>query len=221
MIRAVSKYWWIFSLRGIIAIVFGLAALLWPALTLGVMVLLFGLFALFEGLLAVVTSFGKGDEKGGWTLLFEGLAGVLVCVIVLLGTSIGSMFWPRVAAVMLVYYIAGWAILAGLFKIITAFRIRSRGKRGVGPGLKRIDFNPGRTDPDPSPWGRCSGRGMVDRHLCHHPRHLRVTSGSEIRGIGSGLKRNQIYLKLLLIESPSSLMGEGQGGDGGETTFCR
>lgn len=124
MIRVISKYWWVFTVRGFIAIVFGLAALLWPALTLGVMVLLFGLFALFEGLLTMVTSFGKGDEKGGWTLLIEGLAGILVCVIVLLGSSIGAMLWPRVAAVMLVYYIAGWAILAGLFRIITAIRIR-------------------------------------------------------------------------------------------------
>jgi uncharacterized membrane protein HdeD (DUF308 family) len=91
MIRAISKYWWIFAVRGVIAIAFGLASLMWPALTLGVMVLLFGLFALFEGGLTIVTSLKKGDEKGGWTLLFEGLAGVLVCVIVLLGTSIGSM----------------------------------------------------------------------------------------------------------------------------------
>ncbi|HSB06226.1 MAG TPA: HdeD family acid-resistance protein [Thermodesulfobacteriota bacterium] len=124
MIRAISKYWWTFTLRGVIAIAFGLAAVLWPTLTLGVMVLLFGLFALFEGGLTIVTSFKKGEEKGGWTLLLEGLVGLLVCVIVLLGSSIGSMLWPRVAAVMLVYYIAGWAILAGLFKIITAFRIR-------------------------------------------------------------------------------------------------
>ena len=128
MIREISKYWWVFNLRGIIAIVFGLAALLWPALTLGVIVLLFGLFALLEGLLTVISSFGKGDEKGGWTLLLEGLVGLLVCVIVLLGTSLGSMFWPKVAAVMLVYYIAGWAMLAGLFKIITAFLIRSEVK---------------------------------------------------------------------------------------------
>jgi uncharacterized membrane protein HdeD (DUF308 family) len=49
-------------------------------------------------------------------------------VIVLLGTSIGSILWPKVAAVMLVYYIAGWAILSGLFKIITAFRIRNEVK---------------------------------------------------------------------------------------------
>ena len=128
MIRAISKYWWVFTLRGVIAIIFGLAALLWPALTLGVMVLLFGLFALFEGGLTILISFGKGDEKGGWTLLIEGLAGILVCVIVLLGTSIGSMLWPKVAAVMLVYYIAGWAMLAGVFKIITAFRIRNEVK---------------------------------------------------------------------------------------------
>ena len=121
MIRAISKYWWVFTLRGLIAIAFGLAALLWPALTLGVMVLLFGLFALFEGGLTIVTSFKKGDEKGGWTFLIEGLAGLLVCVIVLLGSSIGAMLWPRVAAVMLVFYIAGWAILAGIFKILTAF----------------------------------------------------------------------------------------------------
>ena len=84
MIRAFSKYGWIF----ISAVTFGVVSLLWPALTL------------------------------------EGLAGLLVCVIVLLGTSIGAMLWPRVATVMLVFYIAGWAILAGIFKILTAFRIR-------------------------------------------------------------------------------------------------
>jgi uncharacterized membrane protein HdeD (DUF308 family) len=125
MIKTISKYWWVFTLRGVIAIAFGLATLLWPALTLGVMVLLFGFFALFEGGLTIVNSFKKGDEKGGWTFLLEGLVGLLACVIVLLGASIGSMLWPRVAAVMLVYYIAGWAILSGLFKIITAIRIRT------------------------------------------------------------------------------------------------
>jgi uncharacterized membrane protein HdeD (DUF308 family) len=138
VIRAISKYWWIFPLRGAIAIAFGLACLLWPALTLGVMVLLFGLFALFEGLLTVVTSYGKGDEKGGWTFLLEGFTGLLVCVIVLLGSSLGSMLWPGVAAVMLVYYIAGWAILAGVFKIITAFRIRTEAKGEWALGLSGL-----------------------------------------------------------------------------------
>jgi uncharacterized membrane protein HdeD (DUF308 family) len=128
MIRAISKYWWVFSLRGLITMAFGLAVLAWPALTLGVMVLLFGLFALFEGGLTIVTSFGKGEEKCGWTILFEGVAGLLVCVIVLLGSSLGSLLWPQVAAVMVVYYIGGWAILSGLFRTITALRIRTEVK---------------------------------------------------------------------------------------------
>jgi uncharacterized membrane protein HdeD (DUF308 family) len=124
MIRAISKYWWIFTLRGVVAIVFGLASLLWPALTLGVMVLLFGLFVLFDGGLSIVSSFGKGDEKGGWTLFGEGLAGLLACVIVLLGSSLGSMLWPGVAAKMLVIYIGSWALATGIFKVLTAIRIR-------------------------------------------------------------------------------------------------
>ncbi len=128
MIRTMSKYWWTFTLRGLIAIAFGLAALLWPAPTLGVMGLLFGIYALFEGGLTILTSFGKGDEKGGYTLLFEGVFSLLGCVTVLLGSSLGNMLWPRVAAVMIVYYIAGWAILTGLFKTITAFRIRNEVK---------------------------------------------------------------------------------------------
>ena len=128
MIQTVSKYWWVFSLRGLIATAFGLAALLSPTLTLGMMGLLFALFAFFEGCLTIVTSFGKEYERWGWAFLFEGVAGLLVGVIALLGAGLGSMLWPQVAAVMLVYYIGGWAILAGVFKTITAFRIRTEVK---------------------------------------------------------------------------------------------
>lgn len=60
--------------------------------------------------------------------MFEGVAGLLGGVAVLLGSSVGSMLWPGVAAVMAVYYIAGWAILTGLFRTITAFRIRAEVK---------------------------------------------------------------------------------------------
>jgi uncharacterized membrane protein HdeD (DUF308 family) len=125
MVRPVSKYWWIFAFRGLMAIAFGLAALLWPTPTLATIGLLFALFALFDGVLTIVASLRKGGEKGGWTFLFEGVAGLLGGVAVLLGSSIGSMLWPGVAAVMVVYYIAGWAILTGIFKTITAFRVRA------------------------------------------------------------------------------------------------
>ncbi|MBP1715457.1 MAG: hypothetical protein H6Q42_3660 [Deltaproteobacteria bacterium] len=78
MIRAISKYWWVFTLRGLMATAFGLAALLWPAPTLAMIGFLFALFAIFDGGLTIVASCGKGDEKGGWALLFEGVAGLLL-----------------------------------------------------------------------------------------------------------------------------------------------
>ena len=136
MIRAISKYWWVFALRGLMAIAFGLAALLWSTPTPAMIGLLFALFALLDSVLTIIASLRKQEEKGGWPLLFEGVAGLLGGVAVLLGSSIGSMLWPGVAAVMVVYYIAGWAILTGLFKTITAFRIRAeaKGEWALGAG---------------------------------------------------------------------------------------
>lgn len=124
MIRVISKYWWILTLRGFVAMSFGLAALLWPALSLREMIFLFGFFALLDAGLTLFTAIVKVKDKGIWPLLFEGGVGSVVCVTVLVYSNIGSMLWPRIASTMLVYYIAWWAILTGLFKTITAFRLR-------------------------------------------------------------------------------------------------
>jgi uncharacterized membrane protein HdeD (DUF308 family) len=124
MIRVISKYWWILTLRGLIATAFGLAVLLWPALTLRDMVFLFGSFVLLDAGLTLFTAIVKVNDTGRWPLLFEGGVGSAVCVTVLVYSNIGSMLWPRIAAAMLVYYIAAWAILTGLFKMITSFRLR-------------------------------------------------------------------------------------------------
>ena len=124
MIRMISKYWWVFTLRGFVAIAFGLAILLRPTLSLHEMVLLFGFFVLIDGGLTIFSFIERGDDQGGWALLVEGIVGLAVCVIVLVGSNLGSKLWPRIAAVMLVYYIAGWAMLTGLFKTIAAIRLR-------------------------------------------------------------------------------------------------
>lgn len=125
MIDMISKYWWVFALRGLIALAFGLAALLRPTLTLYEMILLFGFFTLLDGALTIFAALAKGNDKARWPQLFEGGVGLVVCVIVLVYSNIGSLLWPRIAAVTLVYYIASWAILTGLFKTMTAYRIRN------------------------------------------------------------------------------------------------
>jgi uncharacterized membrane protein HdeD (DUF308 family) len=136
MIKIISKYWWVLTLRGIIAMAFGLVILLRPAMTLYEMVLLFSLFAFLDSVLTFFAALGRGEEKGEWSLLLEGSAGFAFFVLIFVASNIGSMLWPRLAAVMLVYYMAGWAIATGFFKTITAFLLRKevKGERILGLG---------------------------------------------------------------------------------------
>jgi uncharacterized membrane protein HdeD (DUF308 family) len=71
------NYWWLLAIRGLLAVLFGLAALVFPGLTLLVLVLLFGAFAVANGVMAVIISFqGRNVFPQWWLLLIEGLLGI-------------------------------------------------------------------------------------------------------------------------------------------------
>ncbi len=107
------RHWWAMALRGVVAILFGLVALLWPHLTLTVLVLFFGAFALVGGLFAVIAAFGyRGLYERWWVLLIEGLVGIAVGLI--------TFFWPAITALALLFLIAAWAIVTGILEIATA-----------------------------------------------------------------------------------------------------
>lgn len=106
--------WWSFLARGIIAILFGLAALFWPKLTLLVLIYIFGAFALVEGIIAIYLAFQERNMwTNWWMLLLEGIAGVIVGILVFI--------WPGITALVLLYLIAAWALITGVFGLIAAF----------------------------------------------------------------------------------------------------
>jgi uncharacterized membrane protein HdeD (DUF308 family) len=107
--------WWALLLRGIAAILFGLAALFWPGPTLFVLIVFFGAYALVDGVLAIVAGF-RGSEGSRWLLLAEGVLGVLVGLV--------AFFWPGITALVLLFLISAWAILTGLLKGIMAIAFR-------------------------------------------------------------------------------------------------
>jgi uncharacterized membrane protein HdeD (DUF308 family) len=112
-----SGHWWALALRGAIAILFGLAALLWPGISLEVLILLFGAYALVDGVFSIVGVFG--GTRGGtprWLLLIEGVAGILAGVIAFVA--------PGLTAILLLYLIAAWAIVTGISEIAMAIRLR-------------------------------------------------------------------------------------------------
>jgi uncharacterized membrane protein HdeD (DUF308 family) len=109
---ALARNWWLLLIRGILAVLFGLMAFTWPALTLVTLVLLYGAFAFVDGLTAIWV----GVRSRTWGLLFFGILGVVI--------GVYTLFYPRVTAIALLYFIAAWALVRGTFEIVTAIQLR-------------------------------------------------------------------------------------------------
>ena len=109
---------WGFTLaRGLAALIFGLLALFSPGVTLTYLVLLFGMFVLFDGLSALFFAFGHTSSRSwGWTAMM-GFIGV--------GIGIFTLFSPGFTTLFLLYTIAFWAVLSGVMEMITAYRLRN------------------------------------------------------------------------------------------------
>jgi uncharacterized membrane protein HdeD (DUF308 family) len=116
--KLLSRSWWVVLLRGGLAILFGFLALLYPGMTLSSLVFYFAVFAIVDGLSSVFQAFGgRGETESWWVLLLEGLLGIAFGVIALQA--------PGITALMLLLYIAFWAITTGVLRIILALRLRN------------------------------------------------------------------------------------------------
>ncbi|MBX5493540.1 MAG: HdeD family acid-resistance protein [Chloroflexi bacterium] len=109
--------WWLLLVRGVIAVLFGILAFIWPGLTLLALVLLFGIYTLADGLLALWLTFvAAREQRRWWPFLVEGIAGVAAGIL--------TFIWPGITALVLLYIIAAWAIVTGILEIIAAIRLR-------------------------------------------------------------------------------------------------
>jgi uncharacterized membrane protein HdeD (DUF308 family) len=118
MLELLSRHWWAVLLRGVAAVLFGLMALIWPGITLAVLVLLWGAYVLVDGAFALGTAiFGGASAEGRrFWLVLEGAAGIAAGVI--------TFIWPGITAFVLLALIAVWALLTGVLEIVVAIRLR-------------------------------------------------------------------------------------------------
>jgi uncharacterized membrane protein HdeD (DUF308 family) len=115
MLPTLASYWWTLLFRGIAAMLFGLAALFWPGLTLFTLIVFFGAYTFVDGVFAIVTGIrGSGGRR--WLLFADGVLGVLVGLI--------AFFSPGATALVLLYVIAVWAVLTGVLKVVMAIWLR-------------------------------------------------------------------------------------------------
>jgi uncharacterized membrane protein HdeD (DUF308 family) len=98
-------------------VLFGVGAFAWPGITLAVLVMLYGAYALVEGAFAVAGAImGRRTGAFPWGVLLAGLAGIAIGLITFMS--------PGITAIALVYLIAAWAVLRGVFEIVAAIQLR-------------------------------------------------------------------------------------------------
>ena len=136
LVSILCRSWWVLLLRGIAAIAFGLITWLMPGISLAVLVLLFGAYATADGILALWMAIsGRGDHEHWWVMLLWGVVGI--------GAGILTFLAPQVTALVLLFYIAAWAIATGVLQIVAAIRLR-REMRGewalILAGLVSVAF---------------------------------------------------------------------------------
>ena len=117
MLEKISRNWWMFAVRGVVAIIFGVVALIWPGQALQALVLVFGAYALVDGIFAVFAGIASYRYfERWWAVLLEGVAGVVIGLL--------TFFWPNITALVLLYFIAAWALITGIFEIVAAIQFR-------------------------------------------------------------------------------------------------
>jgi uncharacterized membrane protein HdeD (DUF308 family) len=116
MVHALAKNWWLLLLRGVAAIIFGVLAFAWPGVTLLTLILFYGAFALADGVLAIIAAITGGAPGPRWWLAIVGLLGIAAGLL--------TFLMPGLSALVLLFFIAGWAIATGVFQIIGAIQLR-------------------------------------------------------------------------------------------------
>jgi uncharacterized membrane protein HdeD (DUF308 family) len=129
--RTLAHLWKTMALCGALAIAFAIAIVVWPSISLSVLIALFGAFALVSGSVTIVGAFNApmSGKQRAWVVI-QGLLAVAVGVVVFV--------WPDLSALGLLYAIGAWAIASGVSEIVVAFNLPISGRRSLLLGLSGL-----------------------------------------------------------------------------------
>jgi uncharacterized membrane protein HdeD (DUF308 family) len=114
--RTLVQNWWLFTLRGILGIIFGCIALIFPGPTMLSLVIVFSAYMLVDGVAAIISAVRAIRKKDRWgLLLFEGLLNIAVGIV--------AFLWPGITVIAFVLLVAAWAIVSGALMAAAGFRL--------------------------------------------------------------------------------------------------
>jgi uncharacterized membrane protein HdeD (DUF308 family) len=114
MLHLLARHWWALALRGVFAVLFGLLTFLIPGITLLTLVLLFGAYAILDGIFDIISAVRAPGRH--WPLVLEGVVGIIIGIL--------TFIWPGITTMVLLYLIAFWAIFTGILEIVAGIRLR-------------------------------------------------------------------------------------------------
>ncbi|HEY2061000.1 MAG TPA: HdeD family acid-resistance protein [Amycolatopsis sp.] len=112
------RAWPLVAVRGAFAVLFGILTLVWPGVTVLALAIVFGVYALFDGISAIVQAFRPGDgaQRAAYGLL--GALGVIAGVL--------ALVWPGTTVLVLATLVGAWAVVTGVAEIVAAVRLRKQ-----------------------------------------------------------------------------------------------
>ncbi len=117
MVYWLARNWGWVMLRGVAALIFGLLTLLKPGITLLILVMFFGAYALVDGALTIISAIANRRGERRWAGLFaRGIVGIAVGIV--------TFAMPGITGLLLLYVIATWAVITGIMEIIAAVNLR-------------------------------------------------------------------------------------------------
>jgi uncharacterized membrane protein HdeD (DUF308 family) len=117
LVDRLATHWWLGLIRGIAAIAFGLFALAFPGSAVIILLLLFGIYAFCDGVVALTMAFaGTDDATPTWWLVVTGALGMIA--------GIAAFGWPELTSKLLLIIMGTWAFLAGIAQIAGAIELR-------------------------------------------------------------------------------------------------
>ena len=176
MVTMLTRNWWTLALRGLVAVMFGIAALVWPQPTLELLVMVFGAVMLVDGVLALVA----GSAARWWAPALVGVVEIII--------GAATLISPATAGLILLALIAAWAVTTGILQVMVAVQLRREidnewlvalgGILSIAFGAFVVLF----------PGASAIRHGLADRRLCHpgrpEPDCLRLPRAQPAQGCG-------------------------------------
>lgn len=117
MLQSVVDRWWVLLMRGICFVLIGLGTMIWPQITLLVLIFLYGAFMLADGVAAVMLGFNARHEgRVWWEMVALGVLAILA--------GLAAVVWPGLTLIVFITFAAVASIVRGVFEIMAAVKLR-------------------------------------------------------------------------------------------------